>query len=174
MIKSFIQVSILLVLMFGSAMVMAEQKFGYVNPNDLMEKSPQGQAAANTIKEEFSDREATLMAAKGDLDELQKTLTRDGDIMSDSKRKSMRLDILSQQRDIIRDEEAFRQDLAIRRNDLFGGLQATIRQAIESVGKKGKFDIIFYDAIAYGNPKLDLTEQVLTELKKADTAAGKK
>lgn len=172
MIKSFIQISVVLGLLFGSAVVMAEQKFGYVNPNELMEKSPQGQAAANTIKEEFSEREEKLLSSKQSLGELQKTLSRDGDIMSESKRKSMRLDILSQQRDIVRDEEAFRQDLAIRRNDLFGGLQATIRQAIEAVGKKGKFDIIFYDAIAYGNPALDLTEKVLAELKKVDKAAG--
>lgn len=174
MIRLMIKSGVLLVLMLSVSVAIAEQKLGYVNPNILMEKSPQGQKAANTIKEEFSDRETKLLASKGELDEMQKSLSRDGDIMSESKRKSMRLDILARQRDIMRDDEAFRQDLAIRRNDLFSGLQEIIRQAIESVGAKSKFDIIFYDGISYGNPKLDVTDQVLSELKRLDSTTGKK
>jgi len=86
----------------------------------------------------------------------------------------MRRDILSRQRDVMRDEEALRQDPSIRRSDVIGSLQDVIRAAIEAVGKRGKYDIIFYDGISYGNPALEITDQVLSELKKPEySTAGK-
>jgi outer membrane protein len=158
----------LAVLLFGIGTAYADGKLGFVNAAQLLEESPQAQKAAQRIKDEFSERDKKLLDAKSELEALQSRLKTDGDIMSESKRKQMRLDILSRQRDVMRDEEALRQDLAIRRSDVIGGLQDVIRTAIEAVGKRGKYDIIFYDGISYANPDLDLTQQVLDELRKPE------
>lgn len=167
MTRRFVQYGLfLMVLLFAAGTAWADAKLGFVNAPRLLEESPQAQAAAQKMKDEFSDRDKKLSKSKAELDAMQKRLNTDGDIMSETKRKQMRLDILSRQRDVMRDEEALRQDLAIRRSDVIGGLQDVIRSAIEAIGKRGKYDIIFYDGISYGNPALDITEQVLTELKK--------
>jgi len=164
-------------LMFGlllvSAAASAELKLAYVNAAKLLEESPQAQKAANKLKDEFGDRESKLIKSKQELDEMQKRLARDGSIMSESNRKQIRLDILSRQRDIVRDDEALRQDISIRRNDILGGLQDLIRGAIDNVGKKGKYDIIFFDGIAYVDTALDITAQILDELKKIDAKTKK-
>lgn len=148
----------------------ADLKLGYVNAPRLLEESPQAQQATSKMKEEFEPREKALIAAKNELDSMQTTLSRDGEFMAESNRKKLRIDMLAKQREFVRDEEALRQDIAIRRNDILGGLQDLIRDAIEVVGKTGKYDIIFYEGIAYGNPALDLTGRVLDELKKTSTS----
>jgi len=169
--------TILCGLMFGLMLVSgaasAELKLAYVNAAMLLEESPQAQKAGNKLKEEFGTRESKLIQSKQELDEMQKRLSRDGSIMSESNRKQIRLDILSRQRDIARDEDALRQDIAIRRSDVISSLQELIRAAINVVGKKGKYDIIFYDGIAYADPAHDITQQILEELKKSDTKVAK-
>lgn len=169
MIRRFVQYGLFLsVLLFAAGTACADVRLGFVNAPRLLEESPQAQAAAQKMKDEFSDRDKKLSQAKAELDAMQKRLNTDGDIMSETKRKQMRLDILSRQRDVMRDEEALRQDLAIRRSDVIGGLQDVIRSAIEAIGKRGNYDLIFYDGISYGNKALDLTDQVLKELKKPE------
>jgi len=169
----YILAGVLSVLLMISTVAAAELKLGYVNATLLLEQSPQAQEAASRMKKEFGERETALLTGKAEMDEMQKKLSRDGDIMSEAKRKQLRLDILSRQRELVRNEEVLRQDVAIRRSDVIGLLQVTIRTAIEAIGARGQYDIIFYDAIAYGNPALDITAQVLDELKKMGTSTGK-
>jgi len=160
-----------LLLLSGSAM--AELKLAYVNAAMLLDQAPQAQKAAAKMKAEFGARETSLISGKRELDELQAQLSRDGAVMSEDKRKTMRLDIMSRQRELVRNEEALRQDVAIRRNDVIGGLQLMIRSAIDDVGKKGGYSIIFYEGIAYADPLLDISASVLETLKKQDAKTGK-
>ena len=171
--KKIIMCGLMSGLLLVSAAASAELKLAYVNAAKLLEASPQAQNAANKLKEEFGDRESKLIKSKQELDEMQKRLARDGSIMSESNRKQIRLDILSRQRDIARDDDALRQDLAVRRNDILSDLQELIRGAIDDVGKKGKYDIIFFDGVAYVDPAIDITTKVLDELKKIDAKTKK-
>ena len=171
--KTFLINGLIFSLILASGMAMAETKLAYVNAAQLLDEAPQAQKASARLKEEFGARESSLIEGKRELDEMQKRLGRDGSIMSESKRKQMRLDILSRQREVARDEEALRQDIAIRRSDVIGGLQEMIRAAINVVGKQGKYDIIFYDGIAYANPTHDITSLILEEMKKTDAKAAK-
>jgi outer membrane protein len=168
--KKILKYGLLLVLLFGISAAYADTKLGFVNAGKLLEESPQAQVAAQRIKDEFSGRDQKLVDAKTQLDAMQTKLKTDGDIMSESKRKQLRLDILARQRDVMRDEEVLRQDLSIRRSELIGSLQDVVRMAIEAIGKAGDYDIIFYDAISYGKPELDITQIVLEELKKPEYA----
>lgn len=172
MINKYLWSGLLLGLMMVSTLSLAEVKLGYVNAAMLLDESPQAQKASRRLQEEFSGRQKNLLAAKERFDELKARLGRDGAIMSESANKKLRLDILSRQRDLMRDDEALRQDLAIRRNDIMGGLQLLIRKAIDDVGKKGAYDIIFYEGIAYANTTLDISDQVLNELKRLDAEAS--
>lgn len=165
MSKFLLACSLLLLATGGWA---AEVKIGYVDAARLLDEAPQAEAAADKLKSEFSSRESDLMAEKKELDKIQERLARDGDIMSESERKKLGIDVLSRQRELRRKQEEFRQDITIRRNDALGGLQDLIRTAIQNIGKQGNYDIIFYEGISYANPRLDLTDQVLAELRKKD------
>ena len=57
-----------------------------------------------------------------------------------------------------------KEDFNMRRNDEIAKLQKLIKQAIEDVGREGKYDLIFYDGISFANPRLDITNEVLKRL----------
>ena len=171
--KRYLLNGLLVSLMLVSTAAVAELKLGYVNAALLLDKAPQAQQAATRMKEEFGSRESTLIAGKRKFDDMQARLGRDGSVMSDAQRKQLRLDIVELQRNLARDEEALRQDVAIRRSDVIASLQGLIRAAIDVVGKKGKYSLIFYDGIAYADSALDITDQVLEDLKKSEAKAAK-
>jgi len=86
--------------------------------------------------------------------------------MSEDERKKQTLDILSRKRELRRMQDEFREDVNIRRNEAIGSLQELIKQTIEEIGGAQKFDLIFFDGIAYANSALDITDEVLVGLKK--------
>jgi len=148
----------------------AEMKIGIVNAARLLEEAPQAQAETELLNKEFSSRQNELMATQKELEELQNRLARDGAIMSEAERKRIGLDVLSRQRDLRRKQDDMRQDFTMRRNDVIGSLQVVIGDVIRNVGDIGGYDIIFFEAIAYSNPKLDITDEVLKVLQKKVSA----
>ncbi len=164
----------ILVLSHLTAVNAAEVKVGYVDAARLLEEAPQAQVATQHLKEEFAPREDEMIAIQNELKQLQERLDRDGAIMSETERKRIGLDILARKRELRRLQEDFREDINLRRNDAIGSLQQLIKKAIEDVGREGKYDLIFYEGIAYANPALDITDVVLEGLKKLDAQSGKK
>ncbi len=159
------------VLLVAATTAWAEVKVGYVNAARLLEESPQALQATQRLKEEFAPREDEMIAAQSELKRLEERLERDGPVMSEAERKRLSLDILARKRELRRMQEDFREDINLRRNDAIGNLQQLIRQAIEEVGRKGKYDLIFYEGIAYANPELDITDIVLEGLRRLDEQA---
>lgn len=153
------------VICFGyTASAVAELKIGYVNAARLLEEAPQAKDATRKLKEEFAPRNDSMMELQDTLKKMQDRLTRDAAIMSESERKKLGLDILARKRELQRTQDAFQEDVNIRRNDALGRVQETIKKAIEQVGKQSRFDLIFFDGISYANPDLDITDKVLSRL----------
>jgi outer membrane protein len=144
----------------------AELKLGYVDAARLLDEAPQAKDATNRLKDEFASREEEIALAQDKVKRLEEALQRDGAVMSEDERKKQTLDILSRKRELRRMQDEFREDVNIRRNDAIGGLQVLIKQAIEEIGSAQRFDLIFFDGIAYANSALDITDDVLVDLKK--------
>lgn len=168
-----VKIFLSLVLLIWLPLAAAELKVGYVDARRLLEESPQAEKASKMLQEEFGSRKTELDDSQKELEKLQDKLNRDGDIMSESERKKLGIDILTKQRELRRKQDEFRQDITIRQNDAMGGLQDTIRQTIQGIGRREGYDIIFYEGISYANSALDLTDRVLEELRKSGNQKGK-
>lgn len=156
---------VMLVVTFGyAASASADLKIGYVNAARLLEEAPQAKDATKKLKDEFAPRSDSMMELQDTLKKMEDRMTRDAAIMSESERKKLGLDILARKRELQRTQDAFQEDVNIRRNDALGRVQETIKKAIEEVGKKSHFDMIFFDGISYANPDLDITDKVLERL----------
>lgn len=142
----------------------ADLKLGYVDGVRLLEEAPQAQDATRRLQREFASREEEIVRKQDEIRRMEEALERDGAVMSESDRRNRNLEILSRKRELRRMQEEFREDVNIRRNDALGSLQELIKEVIQEVGSSGKFDLIFYDGIAYADKGLDVTEQVLEGL----------
>ena len=170
-----IVVTLVFTLTVGALPAAAEMRLGYVDAARLLDEAPQAKDATNRLKDEFASREEEIAVAQDKIKRLEEALQRDGAVMSEEERKKQTLDILSRKRELRRMQDEFREDVNIRRNDAIGSLQGLIKQTIEEIGSAQKFDLIFFDGIAYANSGLDITDQVLDGLKKRyqGAAAGK-
>ena len=148
-----------------SGTALAENKIGFVDTVKLMEAAPQAKSAQSKIESEFAPREKELVALQREIKKLEDDLTRDGAVMSESERSKLERKILAKRRDMKRTQDEFRDDLNIRRNEVLAKLQKDMYQAVVSLAKEQKFDLILSQGVVYSSDKVDITDSVLKKLK---------
>jgi len=158
----------------GAVAVAAEMKIGFVNAARVLEEAPQADAARTRLEKEFSPRDKKLVDAQKTVRTLEEKLTRDGAIMSETERRKLERDILSQQRELKRAQEEFREDLNIRRNEAFDTLRLRVFEVINDIAKAEKYDLVISDGVVYANDRIDITGKVVEQLKQEFAAATKK
>lgn len=158
-------------LLLPAPLLAAELKVGVVNAAKVMEDAPQAEAARKRLEQEFAPRDKKLVAAQKSIRQLEEKLERDGAIMSDSERMRVERDLGSQRRDIRREQEAFREDFNMRRNEELGKLQRQVSEVIVKLARERGFDLILTDGVLYASDKVDITDLVL---KRLQTGSGGK
>ena len=144
--------------------LLAETKIGFVDTVKLMEAAPQAKSAQSKIEKEFAPREKELVALQRQIKTKEDKLTRDGAVMSESERSKLEREILSKRRDLKRSQEEFRDDLNIRRNEVLAKLQKDMYEAVVTLAKEQKFDLIMSQGVVYSSKKVDITDSVLKKL----------
>jgi outer membrane protein len=99
---------------------------------------------------------------------MQESMDRDGSIMSEAERRKLERDIINLKRDMRRDQDAFREDLNLRRNEEFSKLQQQVSEVIVKLARDKKYDLILTDGVIYASDKVDITTQVLDLLRELD------
>ncbi len=170
----FIGVCLALALPMYTAAAVAEAKLGYISASELLEKSPQAENASAKMEQEFTPRRNKLQADLKELKQLEDRLARDGATLSEVERSKIERDIIVRKRDMSREQDSYREDLNMRRNDELAKLQQTVREIIQTIGREENYDLIFFDGVAYASSKVDLTEKAMQRLreKAKDTPAS--
>lgn len=158
--------AVLLFLSLAIPAVAVELKVGVVNIARVMEEAPQADKAREEMEKEFKPRERQLLEVQKDIRGLEERLQRNGAIMSETERKRLENDIRSKVRDLKRDEELFREDLNIKRAELLDKLQRELVAVIQEFAKAQKYDLLLAEGVVYVGEKLDVTEEILSKLKK--------
>ncbi|MBU1192001.1 MAG: OmpH family outer membrane protein [Gammaproteobacteria bacterium] len=149
-------------------MALAEVKVGFVNTVKLMEEAPQAKAAISKMEGEFAPREKELVAIQRDIKTAEDKLSRDAAVMSDSDRTKVERDLVNRKRDLKRSQDEFREDLNIRRNEELAKLQRRLYDAIVDLAKAENYDLIVSEGVVFASTRIDITDAILTRLKKSD------
>ncbi|WP_455198601.1 OmpH family outer membrane protein [Kaarinaea lacus] len=152
----------------------AELKIGFVNAPKVLEEAPQAEAAQQALQKEFSPRDKAIVDGQKEIRKLEDKLARDGVIMSESERRKLERDIVSRKRDLKREQEEFREDLNIRRNEAFEKIRNIVRDAINAIAKSEKYDLIVGEGVIYADNRIDITDKVIARLKQNFNKGGKK
>ena len=144
----------------------AASKIGYVEVGKVLQESPQVKAVKEKIRKEFSKRDDQLVAEQKKLKKLKEKLQRDGSIMSEAEVKRLERDIIARTRKLKNAQSEFQEDLALRQNEELGKLRKVIAEVIIKVAKKGGYDLVLESGVVWANEKVNITKQVLKELKR--------
>jgi outer membrane protein len=150
----------------------AENKVGVVDPQRLLEESPQGKAASESMRAEFAPRQRTLQAQEQALKAKQEKLQKDGATMSEEQRVRAEKDLRDGARDLQRAEGEFNDDVTARRNEELSKLQRTLLEEVRTYAKAQNFDVVLSgEAVVYATQAYDITPAILSALE-AHAPAG--
>jgi len=154
----------------------AEPKIGVVDPQRLLQESPQGKAVQDSMRAEFAPRERTLQAQAQAIKAKQDKLQKDGATMTDEQRVRAEKDLRDGERDFERARGEFQDDITARRNEEYSRLQRTLGEEVRSYAKAQSFDVILSgEAVIFATPAYDVTPAILTALQsRAATAPAAK
>lgn len=159
---------------FISTVYAEDTRIGIVNTASLLKEAPQAEAAGKKLKSEFAPRDAKIVNLQKSILLLEQKLTKDSAIMSETARKKQERDIVTKKRDVKRVREEFIEDFNFRRNEELGKLQKLISEAILTLAKEKKYDIILNESVIYASKQVDLTASVLEYLRKLYNKTNKK
>jgi outer membrane protein len=152
----------------------AEDRIAFVNVAKVLEQAPQAIAANKRLEKEFAPRNQSLIDLRKELRDLEERLSREGVTMSESQLRKLELDIRNRKREIRRAQDDYREDLNIRRNDELRKVQKRVYEAIVSLAKKEKYDMVVGDGVIYAGDRVDITDKVLKLLSEEfDSGSGK-
>lgn len=154
---------LLLVTSIGSH---AAGKSAFINPQILLEKSPQAIKALSTLESEFKGRERKLRRELEAIQTMEKNYQNDSAIMSEEQRKKVEGEIVQRKRQFQFDQQSVREDLQTRRNELLNEVRQSIGIVIREYGVKQGYDFIFSGGIAFAADSVNITDEILKELKK--------
>jgi outer membrane protein len=153
-------------LLLGSTCAMAQNlKIGFVNAARILDEASQAEAARTRLQREFAPRDKGLVDAQKSLRALEERLARDGQVISETERRTLERDIINQRRELNRSQAEFREDFNIRRNEELGKLQKLVYETIVQLAKEQQYDLIVNDgAVIFASDQVDLTDEVLRRL----------
>ncbi len=156
---------ILIVLLFSVSFAYAEQKIAFVNQAKLLQKAPQAESARNKLQKEFAKRDKSLVSLQKKIQKNTEKLQKDAAILSSQELTKLKRKITLLRRDLERDKAAFKEDLSIRQNEELIKLQQSVLKSIQTIAKRGKYDLIVSEGVIYASKQIDITDKILAQLK---------
>ncbi|MFD2111259.1 OmpH family outer membrane protein [Thiorhodococcus fuscus] len=142
-----------------------DYRIAVVDPNRVVEQSPQYEAARDALQGEVEERERTLREQQEQIASLQNKLERDGALMSESEVQRLQNDIRSRTRRLKYARDEFQEDFALRQNELRTKLGRQVQEVVVELAKEQKIDLILSDGIVYSNARIDISDLVIERLK---------
>lgn len=152
-------------LVLASSPVWAETKIGIVNMVKLVSEAPQAKEAQKKIEAEFEPRRKELVALQKRIQQLEEQLRNDVAVMSEDESQKLERELVTKKRDLKRRNDEFQEDLNLRNNEVLTKLQNEVYDAMISLAKEQKYDLILGQGVLYSSDAMDVTDKILAKLK---------
>ncbi len=140
-------------------------KIGVIDPNRVVEESPQYEEARQTLSTEVAEREADLLDQQESLDRLNEKLERDGALMSEEEVKRLQNDIRARKRRLRYAKAELQEDFALRQSELRTKLVKQVEEVVRQIAKEQEIDLIVSEGVVYFSERIDISADVVERLK---------
>ena len=164
--KSLVAGALISAAAFSSA-AMAEQKIGAVNVQGIFQSMPQAATIQQDLAAEFKDQTEEVSRLEKDIKYYQEKKQRDGSLMSAKDIEELDTQIATLYQDYQAKGKAFQQATGLRKNEETNKIIALVRQAIDSIAAKDKYDLILeQQAVIFAKPDAMITNKVVEQVSK--------
>ena len=163
-IQSFFSVPFLALLILVPVQSYAE-KMAYVDARRLIDEAPQGKEEIKSLEEAFGDRNRDLKANIEDFEFREAELQKNAVLMSSDELKVKTDELRELRRSLQREQQIYNEDYTRSRNQGLAKLEQLISEVIIELSIRKELDLVLQQAV-YASKKIDITDEVLEELKK--------
>jgi outer membrane protein len=136
-----------------------------MDPTRVVEQSPQYETARQELQKKVSEREQELQVQQKQIEELRKKLERDAALMSEEEIQLLQNDIRNRDRKLKYAQEEFREDFALRQNELRTKLAQQVEEVVRELAKEQNIDLILSEGIVYASERIDISDKVVERLR---------
>jgi outer membrane protein len=146
---------------FGTDYVVA-----VIDPNRVVEQSPQYEAARQELQQEVAEREQRLLEQQAELAELRENLERDAALMSGEEIQRLKNDIRNRDRKLKYAQAEAREDLTLRQNEMRTKLGKQVEEVVTELAKERSIDLIVSgEDVFYFSERIDISDEVVERMK---------
>jgi outer membrane protein len=146
-----------------------EIKIGYVDLQRALNESEAGRKAKEDFKKQVDKLQVDLKKQKDELDGLKNRLEKKALVMKEDERREMEKEYQRKLRDFERNYKDSQGELQLKDNELTRDLLQQLQVVIAEYGKNGNYTVILElssSSVLYGDPKVDLTDQIIAAYNK--------
>jgi outer membrane protein len=159
-------IALCMTLLLAPAAYSSELKVGFVVIDKILSEAPQVKAINDKMMKRFGGKKKELQDMEKDLKSMQDNYKRNELVMTDAKLTDLKTKMAAKYQKYKQSENSLSQEVSTMRSQELATLRETIRTIIEKIAKDGKYDLILSEGVVYGSDKLDLSDEVLDQLKK--------
>ena len=136
-------------------------KIGYVNIDEVIEKSPLYNSANNQLFKEFEPRKKQLLSLYDEIDKLRSKILLPNDIDDDIVYHNNIKKIQLLQAEITEKSDQWQQDLNEKQINLLNEIELKINIAINDFALSNNYDLILYENGAFVSTEVDITQEII-------------
>lgn len=145
----------------------AEVVVAVIDPNRVVEQSPQYEAARQELQQEVLEREQQLLDQQEQLTKLQERLEKDAALMSSEEIQRLRNDIRNRDRKLKYAQAEAREDLTLRQNEMRTKLGKQVEEVVTELAREKQIDVIVSgEDVFYFSERIDISNEVVERMRK--------
>ena len=141
-------------------------KIGVLNMQKLQSEAPQIKEIMSRLQKRFEAPGQNLSKMAKDIQNEEKDLKQNEVLMSAAKLKQAREALVEKVKSFREQEVNLNKEMQTMRNQELAVFNGKVNQMLEQLAKKEKYDLILTEGIVFVSDKLDITDKLLTQLKK--------
>ena len=165
--KKIIIVTLFVLAACNNAMAASDLKIGFVSVQDLLTQAPQVEAVNAAMIARFGGKKQELQDLEAGIKTMQENYKRNELVMTEDKLEELKTKLIGKVQAFKQKEATLAQEVKVMRNQELAVLQKAVRDIINDIAKRDNYDLILSEGVVFATEKLDITESVLEEMKKA-------
>jgi len=159
-----ISLTIFLAVLFVVVASAQETKVGYIDLQSVIRNSKAGKAAKTSFEKEFQQKKVIIESKKRNVDSLREDFIKNAQVMSESARIQKAEDIDKKEKDLLRTQEDFKEELQKKDFELTQKILRDIEGILKQIGDSGDYAIIIEKiegGVVYSSKSADVTDLVI-------------
>ncbi|MDT8451749.1 MAG: OmpH family outer membrane protein [Gammaproteobacteria bacterium] len=164
--KKIITAALFTLAVCGNAIAAGDLKIGYVSVERLLAQAPQVEAVNTAMIERFGGKKEELQKLEEEIKTMQENYKRNELVMIEDKLDELKNKLIAKLQTFKQMEAALNQEVSTMRSQELAILQKSVRDIINEIATKDKYDLILSEGVVYAADRLDITEVVLERMNK--------